>query len=59
MGKEVLAVLENISECDVTLECFACLSVLVAQEQDYCSRNRILKRWFSVVVELSYRKEYL
>lgn len=31
LSKEVFQVLESISECDVTLECFACLAVLVGQ----------------------------
>jgi hypothetical protein len=31
LSKEVLLLLENISECDVALDCFGCLAVLVTQ----------------------------
>ena len=51
--------LDNISECDVNLACFSCLSALVGQEQSYATRNSLLKRWFAIVSELAYKKEYL
>ena len=56
---EVFTVLENVSECDVNLECFGCLGLLVSQSQDYSTRNALLKRWFATVLELPYKKEYL
>jgi hypothetical protein len=59
LGKEVLGVLENVTECDVTLECFGCLAVLVSQSQEYSCRNATLRRWFAVLGELAYRKEFL
>lgn len=56
---EVMIVLENIAECDVHLECFGCLSLLVGQEQGYWTRDRLMKRWGGFVVgELPYKKEY-
>lgn len=59
LGEEVLAVLENISECDVVLDCFSCLAALGRQEQPFHSRSRIVKRWADALMELPFRKEYL
>lgn len=51
--------MENISECDVVLDCFSCLTALVRQQQPPHSRNSILKRWAAVVFEIAFKKEYL
>lgn len=59
LASEVLEVVENISECDVVLDCFSCLAALVRQDQPYHSRNSILKRWAAVIYEISFKKEYL
>lgn len=59
VSREVLIILENVAECDVVLECFGCLAVLIAQEQAYYSRNQLLKRWVAVLAELAFKKEYL
>ena len=59
LSREVLEVAENVSECDVVLECFGCLTALAAQEQPYYMRNQLLKRWLGVTEQMAFKKEYL